>query len=286
MKKVFVTGSSGQLGREIIGQLHAQNIATVGVDIQKSETTSRPLDLTKATPQDLASLMSGCDGVIHTAALHGIHEPDFSREDFIELNIIATQNLLQAAHMAEIKPFVFTSSTSVYGDSARGKDKAVWVDENLPLRADGIYGLSKIIAESFCKQAADVNGLDITCLRISRILAMTERDIYVDRLYRGHSAPDSAKAHIIALQKSVASPQAGFAVYNLSGQRVFDKDDLTQLVTNPAKVIKQHIPSYLNRFQEKGWDIPRKIDRVYVSDAFEKAYGFACESAKILHSNS
>nr|WP_321356409.1 NAD-dependent epimerase/dehydratase family protein [uncultured Draconibacterium sp.] len=71
MKKIIVTGSSGQLGKEIVKQLKQHYYKVLGIDIIASETTDKIVDIRNR--QAVEEVTIGYDAIIHTAALHGKH---------------------------------------------------------------------------------------------------------------------------------------------------------------------------------------------------------------------
>ena len=59
----------------------------------------------------------GVRAVYHAATLHKPHVATHSRQDFVDTNITGTLNLLEEAVAAGVEAFVFTSTTSVFGDA-------------------------------------------------------------------------------------------------------------------------------------------------------------------------
>ena len=75
--------------------------------------------------------MKACDVVYHAATLHKPHVATHSRQDFVDTNITGTLNLLEEAVSAGVEAFVFTSTTSVFGDALTPPPgaPAAWVTE-------------------------------------------------------------------------------------------------------------------------------------------------------------
>lgn len=98
MKKIIVTGSSGKLGKEIIKQLRLQNYEALGLDLIKSDTTDKIVDIRNR--KEIEEITKGFDAIIHTAALHGKHtDLNYPRDKFIETNINGTNNLPAIRHL-------------------------------------------------------------------------------------------------------------------------------------------------------------------------------------------
>jgi len=114
--RILVTGSSGQLGSATVKLLKTHGHTIYGIDIIPSATTDELIDL--RNKESIIAACRGYDAVIHTAAIHGKHyELNYPRETFIETNIIGTLNLLNACIKNGIPKFLFTSTTSIYGEA-------------------------------------------------------------------------------------------------------------------------------------------------------------------------
>ena len=150
MRRILLTGSSGQLGREIVTQLKAKEYDIVGIDIIASSTTDQVIDIRNT--EQINKISIGFDAIIHTAAIHGKHyELNYPREDFIRTNIDGTFNLLNACVLNGVKKFLYTSTTSIYGNAMVNPEQAVWVDESLTPDPRDIYDITKLTAELLCK---------------------------------------------------------------------------------------------------------------------------------------
>jgi UDP-glucose 4-epimerase len=263
MRKILVTGSSGQLGRVIVNQLKARDYSVLGIDLIESNTTDRVINIHDAT--QINEITKDIDAIIHTAAIHGKHyELKYPREEFIKTNIDGTFNLLNACVLNGIKKFLYTSTTSIYGNAMVNANQAVWVDETLTPDPRDIYDITKLTAELLCKDYFEKEGIETTVLRVSRFLPEDENTKAIHRLYRGLDEEDGAIGHILALEKKFRT----FETYNISNESPFQKTDLELLMANPKKAIEQYYPNVENIFADKKWLFPKKIDRVY---SIEKA---------------
>jgi nucleoside-diphosphate-sugar epimerase len=269
-KKILVTGSSGQLGREIAGQLRAKAYDVVGVDIIPSPTTDALLDV-RNKAQVLAATQS-VDAIIHTAAVHGKqYALGYPRQAFTTTNIDGTLHLLEACAAHGIRKFLYTSTTSIYGHALTDDREAVWVDEALPPDPRDIYDITKLTAELLCRDFFEKEGVQATVLRVSRFLPEPENTVAIHRLYRGLDERDGAAAHLLALEKTFDR----FEVFNISAKSPFTKADLRGLKTDPEAVIQKHYPDAAQVFAARQWTFPQSIDRVYVVDKAERLLGYA-----------
>jgi len=119
--KVLVTGATNGLGRNAVEwllqaghQVHAtgRNDA-VGEMLAEQGAQFTALDLAVADIAACRALVAGCDAVWHCAA-NTHHWGDY--QSFYDINVIATENLLQAAGEAGIGRFIYVSSAALYFD--------------------------------------------------------------------------------------------------------------------------------------------------------------------------
>lgn len=265
--KILVTGSSGRIGGAIAARLTLRHQVT-GVDLRAGPLTNEIVDVEDTVR--LAALLPGTDAVVHTASLHVPDLAARSRGEFRAVNVDATRRLLQAAGNAGVGRFIYTSTTSLYGDAMLPSDgAAAWVDESLPPRPRDVYDETKLAAEEACRDAAHA-GLACTSLRMSRCFPEEPRLVAIYRLYRGVDADDVAQAHELAL----AAAGGGFEVYNVSAPSPFRRDDCGRLFEDAASVLLERHPWAEAEFASRDWQLPRSIDRVYVVDKAVAGLGY------------
>ncbi|MDX2286434.1 MAG: NAD(P)-dependent oxidoreductase [Bacteroidia bacterium] len=272
VKRVLVTGSSGQLGSEIVRQLRARGDAPCGLDLAAAETTDLIADLRDR--RQVQQALEGIDAVIHTAALHGRHmEQGYSREAFIRTNLLGTLSLLEGCAAAGVPKLVYTSTTSLYGHAMAHPERAVWVSEALTPVPRDIYDITKAAAEHLCRNAMEQDGLETVVLRIGRFLPEAPQVQAFHRLYRGIGTSDGARAHLMALDHTFRT----FEVYNLAATSPCMPEDLGALFHDAPAVIRLRHPAYAAAFEAQGWTLPARIDRVYDSSKAARELGFTAE---------
>jgi nucleoside-diphosphate-sugar epimerase len=265
--KVLVTGASGRIGGAVAARLSLRHAVT-GVDLRPGPLTGELVDVQDTAR--LVPLLAGVDAVVHTASLHVPDLAARSAAEFRAVNVDATRRLLEAAGAAGVRRFVYTSTTSLYGDAMLpAAGAAVWVDEDLKPQPRDIYDETKLAAEEACAAAARA-GLPATALRMSRCFPEDPRLVAIYRLYRGVDADDVAQAHELAL----ATDRAGFATYNVSAPSPFTRADCGRLLEDAAAVILDRHPWAEAEFARRGWQLPRSIDRVYGVDRAVAELGF------------
>src|ERR1044072_3377965 len=113
--KILVTGSAGHLGEALVRTLQGLKYNVAGLDIQASDFTTHVGSIVDRS--FVKECMKGITTVLHTATLHKPHVGTHSLQQFIDTNITGTLNLLQESVAAGVESFLFTSTTSVFGDA-------------------------------------------------------------------------------------------------------------------------------------------------------------------------
>lgn len=273
--KVLVTGSSGHLGEALVRSLKATEHEVVGIDIAPSPFTDAVGSI--ADRQFVNRSMQGVDAVLHTATLHKPHVATHTRQDFVDTNITGALNLLEEAVLAGARRFVFTSTTSVFGDALRPPvgQPAAWITEDVAPQPKNIYGVTKTAAEDLCRLFHRNHGLSCVVLRTSRFFPEEDdqkevRDRYShgnvnanEFLYRRVDIEDVVSAHLLALDKAEA---IGFDKYIISATTPFTKDDLADLRADAPAVLKRKAPEFEALYAARGWRMFPEIERVYVNE--------------------
>lgn len=265
--RILITGSSGQLGSEIARQLVPEH-DIVGIDVIPGQWTTHVASILDC--ELVASLVAGAEAVIHVASLHAPHVAQRSKQDFVDTNVSGTLQLLEACVRANVRRFVYTSTTSVYGFALVPQDRAIWVTEELTPRPRDIYDITKLAAEELCRHFALAQGLPTICLRTSRFFAETPERVAAYRLYRGADVRDIAAAHVLA----ATNTEIRFDVFNVSSHSPFAVRDTPALLRDAPTVIMRHYPDAERVFAERGWHLPASIDRVYVTERAERVLGY------------
>jgi UDP-glucose 4-epimerase len=270
--KVWVTGSSGRLGSATVKHLEAAGYRVHGVDVVTSPTTHEVLDINDSLA--VYASTRDFDAIIHTAAVHGRHyELNYPREAFVQINIMGTLNLLNACVKNGLSRFLFTSTTSIYGNAMVDDNKAVWVDELLAEQPRDIYDITKQTAEQLCKDFFYKEGLQASVYRVGRFLPEDDNLKINHRLYRGLDERDGAKA----LQLGLEADLKNYEVFNISSGSPFSYDETALIKHSPKEVILRHYPEAEEIYKTKGWIFPQSIDRVYVCDKAKAMLGYKPE---------
>lgn len=281
--KILITGSSGHLGEALVRTMRASKKDIYGIDILPSDFTDKVGSI--ADRQFVRQCMQGVDFVLHTATLHKPHVGTHSYQDFVDTNITGTLNLLEEAVAAGVKAFIFTSTTSTFGDALvpPAGAPAAWITEETVPVPKNIYGATKTAAEDICQLFYRNHQLPCLILKTSRFFPEEDdqakiRQVYEDRnakanefLYRRVDVEDVVTAHLLAMEKAAS---IGFAKYIISATSPFEQKDLANLATNAPHVVKQIFPDYEEIYARYGWKMFPTIGRVYVNEKARRELGW------------
>jgi farnesol dehydrogenase len=167
--KYFITGSNGYIGSWLVRRLREQGhtIHALVRDPKRAEhLVGEGVHLFKGDIMDPASLekaMEGTDGVFHMAAFAKVWAKN--PKTFFDLNVVATNHVLDAAKKLNIKRTVVTSTAGVFGASLYGT-----INEKSSRDLDFFneYESSKALSESKIKDYV-IDGLDVVIVSPTRV---------------------------------------------------------------------------------------------------------------------
>jgi UDP-glucose 4-epimerase len=281
--RVLVTGSSGHLGEALVRTLRDVGYEVVGLDIVESPFTTSVGSITDRSC--VGRCMAGVRTVFHAATLHKPHVATHSRQDFVDTNITGTLNLLEEAVEAGVDSFVYTSTTSVFGDALipPAGSPAAWVTEDVTPIPKNIYGVTKAAAEDLCQLFHRNRGLACIVLRTSRFFPEEDdnravREAWVDGnmkaneyLFRRVDLEDVVSAHLLAAERART---IGFRRFIVSATTPFSLRDLPDLRTDAPAVTRRYVPGYESAYTRRGWRMLPGIDRVYVNERARSELGW------------
>lgn len=199
-KKILVTGADGFIGSHLVEALVREGHDVRAFVYYNSFGSLGWLDEAAADvrghfeafagdvrdPNGVRKAMTGCDTVMHLAALIAIPYSYHSPDTYIDTNIKGTLNVLQAARDLGVAKVVHTSTSEVYGTA-----RSVPIGEEHPLRGQSPYSASKI--------GADQLALSFHC--------SFETPVAVIRPFNTFGPRQSARAIIPTIITQIASGQ-------------------------------------------------------------------------------
>jgi nucleoside-diphosphate-sugar epimerase len=272
LMKILVTGSAGHLGEALVRALRERGDEVVGLDILKSPLTTEVGSIVERAW--VKRCMSGVQVVLHAATLHKPHVGTHRRQDFVDTNVTGTLNLLEEAAGAGVGAFIFTSTTSVFGDALVPPlgAPAAWITEEVTPAPKNIYGVTKAAAEDLCQLFYRNQKLPCLVLRTSRFFPEEDdskeaRDGFSDDnlkvneyLHRRVDIEDIVSAHLLAAERA---PALGFRKYIISATTPCLPEDASALRTDAPSVVRRRVPRYEDEYASRGWKMFLSIGRVY-----------------------
>ena len=110
------------------------------------------------------SLFHNVECIFHLAAKARVQPSFIDPKKYYDTNVTGTLNLLEACKQWNIKKFVFSSSSSVYGGTQVGFTKGGH-KENYELEPQSPYALSKVHGEELCLWYKNIYNIDCIILR-------------------------------------------------------------------------------------------------------------------------
>ena len=165
MQTILVTGGAGFIGSHVVDALAEAGYIPRIFDMVPSPfhpCGSVDTYLGELADRDaLADAMTGCDAVMHLAAVADVSQVSLDPVWAEEVNSRGTLNVLEAARAVALERVVYASTIWVYN----GLD-AVLVDEATPLaHPTHLYTASKLAGEMYCTSYAELFGQQFTVLR-------------------------------------------------------------------------------------------------------------------------
>ncbi|MGE9761033.1 NAD-dependent epimerase/dehydratase family protein [Pseudomonas sp. PDM20] len=168
---ILITGGAGFIGSHLADALLAQGFTVRVLDdlsTGRRENLDSRVDLIVGNVADEAALrgaLSGCQGVVHLAAIASVQA---SVEDPVgthRANFIGTLNLCEAMHQEGIRRVLFASSAAVYGQNGEGSA----IDEDVVKAPLTPYAADKLASEYYLDFYRREHGLEPAIFRFFNV---------------------------------------------------------------------------------------------------------------------
>ena len=168
MQKAIVSGGAGFIGSNLVDKLINMGVEVHIIDdlstgFEKNinpKATFHKIDISTINPELAWYEFKNTDVIFHTAALARVQPSIEDPIPFDNVNVSGTLRMLKLAHNLGVKRFVYSASSSCYGNNKNFPTPET--ESTNPLSP---YGLQKYIGEQYCKMFSEVYGLDTVSLR-------------------------------------------------------------------------------------------------------------------------
>jgi UDP-glucose 4-epimerase len=265
--KILVTGGAGFIGSHIVDRLLKEEIEVIVIDNfltgqrenvahHKNRKDFHLVEGDIRNAKLVKKVLKDVDAVFHEAALvsvpRSIENPLLTNE----VNVLGTLNLLEACRDADVKKFIYGSSSAVYGET-----ETLPKTEELAPHPISPYAVSKLAAENYVKVYWKVYGLNTVCLRYFNVYGPRQTyspysgviTIFINRLLKGKPPiiygdgeqtrdfthiEDVVEANMLALTRKAASGE----IFNIATGK---PTTINQLAAVLQKIMKTNLkPMY------------------------------------------
>jgi len=175
-RRALVTGAGGFIGHHLVNRLKADGFWVRGVDLKRPEFEPSRADefliadlrefenCRRATAgvEDVYQLAADMGGIGYITAVHAT----LSRN-----NILINSHMLEAARLAGVRRYLYTSSACVYPANLQRDANITPLreDEAIPAEPEKGYGWEKLFAEQLTTYFGEEHGLDVRIVRFHNI---------------------------------------------------------------------------------------------------------------------
>lgn len=168
--RFLVTGGSGFIGSHVVDRLLERGASEVVVfdKVVRRENLAEAGDRVRVEEGDVTDTAAvrratdGVDGVFHMAVLPlgpSVENPRLAHE----VNVGGSLSVFEAARDVGVQKVVYSSASSVYGDTEET------TDESHPLNTRTMYGATKLAGELYLRAFNDAYGLPYVTLRYMNV---------------------------------------------------------------------------------------------------------------------
>ncbi len=171
-KKAIVTGGAGFIGSNLVDKLINMDVEVHVIDDLSTgfkrnlnpKATLWEQDISTLNPDKPWSELEDTDIIFHLAALARVQPSIEDPIPFDKVNIGGTLRMLKLAHNLGVARFVYSASSSAYGNTT-----VFPTPETSSTNPLSPYGLQKFVGEQYCEMFSKVYGLDTVSLRYFNI---------------------------------------------------------------------------------------------------------------------
>jgi UDP-glucose 4-epimerase len=171
--KILITGGAGFIGSNLAKRLVADGHTVTVLDSllrgnKLDKDTYSKIQFVKADVRDLAAVTEAsknCDLIFHFAAVLGVDIVADNPVETMDVEVIGTRNVIEAAEVNNVKKIMYASTSGIYGHSAfeNALTEEVLVDPRTS------YAMAKRYNEIYLASHHEEKGLDVISLRFFNV---------------------------------------------------------------------------------------------------------------------
>ena len=142
MNNILVTGSTGQLGSDVVKELLKRGYSTLSPNRSEFNLCSEDSIINYI-------LNSNCEAIVHCAAYTQVDKAEDEKDLCIKINATATKHIVKCAKILDI-PMIYISTDYVFDGTKDGE-----YTENDETNPINIYGESKLAGEKYVQEILD-----------------------------------------------------------------------------------------------------------------------------------
>lgn len=251
--RALVTGGAGFIGGHLVEKLVERDWDVMVFDSferaspETLKTLPSEAELRRIDIRDLKSMkryVDDVDVIFHLAALTDVVESEVKKDEYWNVNVMGTENVLKIAKDVSAK-LVFTSSAAVYGELNNV------AREDLKPNPISFYGATKLEGEKLCMRYHEEYGTDIVVLRLFNVFGERARGgvvkIFLERAREGKSLTIYGDGEAVrdfiyvgdvvdALIKAALSEKASGRILNIGSGKPTKVRELAEVVAKETGV--------------------------------------------------
>lgn len=253
MKNILLTGALGYIGDKIWSKLEDLGYNVMPID-NKFINKSLCIDFTDKEKMENIFKLNKIDAVIHCGALKDVVDSNIDPLPYYRTNVLGTLNLIELCFKYNCNKFIFSSSSSVYGN----QPNKLPFKEDIELKPMSVYAKTKMMAEEILKD----NSCDIfkvVILRYGNVIGdnRPSMDNIIGRLLKfdtfyirgdGSSTRDYIDVNDVAdANIKVLNNEKNFVVYNIGSGKETSINEIIEKFekeNNVKKTIK-YVDKYI-----------------------------------------
>lgn len=270
---ILVTGAAGFIGSHVGEYLIGKGNSVIGLDnfdgfysrkikesnlkvlLQSKQFSFREADIRDRKALDDIFARTPIDVVIHLAAKAGVRPSIDSIEEYYDVNVSGTVNLLESMRIHGVKKMIFASSSSIYGNNT----KVPFSESDRVDNPISPYASTKKSGELLCHVYSHLHHFDITCLRFFTVYGPRQRpDLAIHKFtglidegapipFYGDGSTSRDYTYIDDIVKGIYCALEfldGFRIYNLGESRIINLSVLVNTIEKALgkKAVLNHLP--------------------------------------------